>query len=479
MPDTNRSLKVFLCHAHSDKNTVRTLYNRLVKDGVDAWLDKEKLLPGQNWRTEIQKAVRSADVVVVCHSKEFNQAGFRQREVKWALDTAMEMPEGEIFVIPARLEECEVLDSLSEWHWVDLFSSDGYDMLMKALYARADKVGATLRARQSWFTKISASRIMSEKKDSSDLTPLQELAEPKEVVREIPDGFGISTSKVITQPKAGSFQPQKKIVVAIIALITTVIAAILGFPRMVNWFGQIFTPIPLASEMVDDNGVRMVLIPSGVFMMGSSSGHVEEQPVHVVLLDNYYIDKYEVTNAQYKVCVDAGRCEQPTNINLYVNIHYEQHPVVFINWDMASTYCEWRDARLPTEAEWEKAARGTTERTYPWGEGIDCTFANFKTDASFCVGDTTPVGTYEKGRSLYGVYDMAGNVMEWVADWYDESYYSKSSDANPLGPEKGKYRVLRGGAWNSNEFYLRTTNRSRVIPVVSQNTYGMRCARSP
>lgn len=141
MSTDKRPLKVFLCHAHADRDPVRALYARLTQDGVDAWLDKAKLLPGQDWELEIRKAVREADVVVVCLSKQFNQAGFRQKEVRLALDTAMEKPEGEIFIIPARLEECDTLESLRKWHWVDLFEDDGYEMLMRALYARADKVG--------------------------------------------------------------------------------------------------------------------------------------------------------------------------------------------------------------------------------------------------------------------------------------------------------------------------------------------------
>ncbi|MDP1624330.1 MAG: toll/interleukin-1 receptor domain-containing protein [bacterium] len=144
MPEPKRPLKVFLCHAHSDKDAVKALYIRLTQDGVDAWLDKEKLLPGQDWEYEIRKAVREADVVVVCLSKQFNQAGFRQKEVRLALDTAMEQPEGEIFIIPARLEECDNLESLRKWHWVDLFEDDGHEMLMRALRARADRIRAIL-----------------------------------------------------------------------------------------------------------------------------------------------------------------------------------------------------------------------------------------------------------------------------------------------------------------------------------------------
>ena len=143
------------------RDAVRALYARLTKDGVDAWLDKEKLLPGQDWELEIRKAVREADVVVVCLSKQFNQAGFRQKEVRLALDTAMEKPEGEIFIIPARLEECDTLESLRKWHWVDLFEDDGYEMLMRALRARADRIGATLQIRNSWLSNIKSSDIHS------------------------------------------------------------------------------------------------------------------------------------------------------------------------------------------------------------------------------------------------------------------------------------------------------------------------------
>src|SRR3990172_7875723 len=143
MPDNKRPLKVFLCHAHADRDAVRALYSHLTKDGVDAWLDKEKLLPGQDWELEIRKAVREADVVVVCLSKQFNQAGFRQKEVRLALDTAMEKPEGEIFIIPARLEECNNLESLRKWHWVDLFEDGGYEKLTNSLNLRAEQVGAT------------------------------------------------------------------------------------------------------------------------------------------------------------------------------------------------------------------------------------------------------------------------------------------------------------------------------------------------
>lgn len=142
MTEAKRPLKVFLCHAHSDKDAVKALYTRLTNDGVDAWLDKEKLLPGQDWEMEIHKAVREADVIIVCLSKQFNQRGYRQKEVRLALDEADMIPEGEIFIIPARLEECESFDSLQKWHWVDLFNEEGYKKLLFSLIKRASSIGA-------------------------------------------------------------------------------------------------------------------------------------------------------------------------------------------------------------------------------------------------------------------------------------------------------------------------------------------------
>jgi outer membrane protein assembly factor BamB len=185
MTETKRPLKVFLCHAHADRDAVRTLYNRLIKDGVDAWFDKEKLLPGQDWELEIRKAVREADVVVVCLSKQFNQAGFRQKEVRLALDTAMEKPEGEIFIIPARLEECDTLESLRRWHWVDLFEDDGYEMLMRALRARADKIGATLQIKKSWLPKVNTQPVAVKKPSSPIEKPVEKKQEKPKPKKEI------------------------------------------------------------------------------------------------------------------------------------------------------------------------------------------------------------------------------------------------------------------------------------------------------
>jgi hypothetical protein len=180
MPEPKRPLKVFLCHAHADRDPVRGLYSRLTQDGVDAWFDEENLVGGQNFELEIRQAVRAADVVIVCLSKQFNQAGFRQKEIQWALDTALEQVAGDIFIIPARLEKCDTPQSLQKWHWVDLFE-DGYDMLMESLRVRAKKTGAVLRTQEDNLLSMSKACEQSFVVNEMEEGPVVPLHKPLEV----------------------------------------------------------------------------------------------------------------------------------------------------------------------------------------------------------------------------------------------------------------------------------------------------------
>ena len=243
------------------------------------------------------------------------------------------------------------------------------------------------------------------------------------------------------------------------------------------------TPSAPSAEFTDSRGAVMVLVPAGQFSMGGDDlgAESDEKPVHTVNLDDYYIDKFEVTNTAYEACVSSGVCKPPvqgdsfTRSNYYGVPEYGEFPVVYVNWHMAKSYCEWRDARLPTEAEWEKAARGTDGRLYPWGTGIDCQVANYY-GPSGCYGGTNKVGSYEGGKSSYGVYDMAGNVWEWVADWFSETYYQISPVSNPSGPDSGQSRVLRGGSWNRLQYDVRVTNRNKYDPNYNNFDIGFRCA---
>jgi len=233
----------------------------------------------------------------------------------------------------------------------------------------------------------------------------------------------------------------------------------------------------------DKDGMKLMYVPAGNFQMGSND--FPDTPVHTVYLDAFWIDQTDITNKMYALCDNAGVCQSPTNTSsnfhssYYGNSQFDNYPVIYIDWNMAKTYCEWAGRQLPSEAQWEKAARGTDGRTYPWGNSIDCSLANYGGNGSNdCVGDTTEVGAYPSGVSPYGALDMAGNVWQWVADWYDGKYYSNSPSSNPLGPTSGQGRVLRGGPWEGVEYDVRSAARIRFDPDVTYYSVGFRCARS-
>jgi serine/threonine protein kinase/formylglycine-generating enzyme required for sulfatase activity len=226
------------------------------------------------------------------------------------------------------------------------------------------------------------------------------------------------------------------------------------------------------------DGMTMHYIPAGEFKMGSDDGEKDEKPLHTVYLDAYWIDQTEVTNTMYAQCWQEKTCNLPTDDKYIRSYEYRNHPVVYISWEDASTYCEWTGTRLPTEAEWEKAARGNINGGYPWGSVINWTYANYNGNE----GNTQPVGVYSRSRNVYGLDDMAGNVWEFTADWYSSDYYSISPTRNPTGPEQGDLllgdrRVVRGGSWGSTADDLRVFSRHLFDPTSTAYTFGFRCAR--
>ena len=246
------------------------------------------------------------------------------------------------------------------------------------------------------------------------------------------------------------------------------------------------------------DGMTLVYVPAGEFAMGKKAvdsiaicdqfhlncfldWFTNQEPPHKIYLDAFWIDQTEVTNGMYAQCVQAGDCAVPVSIKSYThesyfgNSQFDKYPVLFVTWDDAKAYCKWAGRRLPTEAEWEKAARGTDERTYPWGNDLPNDNAVNYRHARL---DTIPVGSIPKGASPYGVLDMAGNVWEWVSDWYDENYYAVSPKSNPLGPDSGTHHVLRGGAFGSGVYNITATFRFISKPEETYAWFGFRCAAS-
>jgi formylglycine-generating enzyme required for sulfatase activity len=263
-----------------------------------------------------------------------------------------------------------------------------------------------------------------------------------------------------------------------------------------------------STQVSPRDGMVMVYVPAGEFLMGSPEGvgSKDEQPQHTVYLDAFWIDQTEITNDMFNAFVAAtGYVTEAEKAGISAEIvganrlhpqgpesdltGREKHPTVHMSWYDAKTYCEWVGRRLPTEAEWEKAARGTDGRTYPWGEakpdGTLADFADSNTDlywADRTVNDgykvTAPVDSYPAGASVYGALDMAGNAWEWVSDWYSESYYLTSPSINPTGPETGIGRVLKGGSWFSNASNIRSARRLMDDPALGFCNGSFRCVLS-
>ncbi len=272
---------------------------------------------------------------------------------------------------------------------------------------------------------------------------------------------------------------------------------------------------PVTPKVVNDGHGDFLYVPAGAFKMGDNfgDGMPRERPVHTVDVDAFYIGKYEITNAEWKAFRDdpayddvslwPGRRVMPKNQIQYWNQannhgggtpNSDNYPVLGVNWDGAVAYCNWisrttgKKYRLPTEAEWEKAARGTDQRRYPWGNNIDHSYANYVGEQTFDTGMV--VGTFDgqkhgdlqthNGASPYGAMDMAGNVMEWCSDWYSSNYYASSPVKNPKGPASGSYKALKGGTFYTEPFDLRTYGRSAAWPSLqSHRMIGFRPVREP
>jgi len=401
-------LRVFLCHAKEDKRIIRDLYRKLKEVGFDPWLDQEKLLPGQKWQIEIPKAIKASDVVVACVSKNtIASNGFVKKELEFALDIADKRSEDAIFVIPARIQKCELPGRLADLHAVNLYVAGGQQRLIQTLLQHAEALRATT-------------------------SPLERITVP-----------------IVETPK-------------------TAVASAKPDPSIIA--------LPELNFLLE-----LVEVPAGPFLMGSDKtkdtyASDNELPQHKITLEAFWIGKYPVTNAQYATYAGAA------SLSFTMPKDKENHPVVNVSWHEAMAFCQWLSkttgyvVMLPSEAEWEKSARGTDGRIWPWDNTFDKAKANTHEAKA---GDTTPVGSYRaKGDvSAYGCSDTIGNVWEWTRSLAEFSYpyRERLGEREDESASDTFARVLRGGSWNSPRWIARCAYRYSSFPFDCFDSNGFRC----
>ena len=441
-------MTAFISYSRVNSDFAVNIAKDLKLAGFDVWLDQLDIPTGARWDDEIEKALEASNIFLIVLSPESIQSQNVKDEIGYAIDAGKH-------ILPVVIENCKVPFRLRRFQYVDFTAASYEQSLVKIKYLLGNT--KELRAVRTETTPVKPAR----KGISAIMIAVA-------VVILIALAFLFKTIFTNASPTSTG---------EVLSTDTSTLPPSLETPKT----EITHTPTAPSNTITDINNVQMVFIPSGMFTMGNENDDVNEQPVHTVNVSAFYMDEYEVTNILYQACVDSGDCQPPANptskthTGYYGNPSYNDYPVIYVDWSMAKAYCEWRGARLPTEAEWEKAARGTDGQIYPWiGNDVDCAHANFKG----CGGDTVEVGSYKQGVSAYGLYDMAGNVWEWVSDWYQDNYYALigNNALDPQGPASGTSRVIRGGSWFNSNKSIRTTIRNYSDPLKTYDYVGFRCA---
>ncbi len=452
MTDEARPLRVFLCHASDDKVEVRKLSQRLQADGIDVWLDEEKLLPGQEWQHEIPQAVRDSDIILVCLSnKSTTKEGYVQKEITYALDIADEKPENTIFIIPLKLEECNLPGRLRRFQSADYFTDSTYQRLLKSFKLRADDLKVKFEP-----VKNKSSKTVQQFKVNPRLKNLA-----KTDFLEIEEGEPVPT-------------------------------------------GQTPTGIPVYTFA----GIPFVKVSKGRFLMGSNdkdeTARENEKPQHEVDIPyHYWIGRFQITNEMFTSFVR----ETSSPFTPFKAIPREKLPLPMdsVTWYDAMKFVQWLNRykrnelpkqyvfNLPSETEWEKAARGIDGRRYPWGNhfgasilGLElCNTSEANYSETIAVGSLSP-----DGDSPYGACDMAGNVWEWTRSLWGKDinqieypYPSQNNRKNEdLQAPQEIYRIVRGGSYKDDQKVARCSYRGRKKIYGSKEMfrdYGFRVVVSP
>lgn len=537
---------VFISYSHKDADYAHQLAGALEREGFSVWID-DRIDYGTRWPQEIQDNIKTSATFVVILTPHSNESTWVQNEVSYAIKLDKRvfplLLKGDVpFIVSIfqsvdvkngglppksfyeRVREAISQQPLGQFD-IDREYKNGIRALLTVQYERA--VMAFRRVVDADPNYLDAPLRL---KEAEQLLAQAEARRSAALAMVRVGGFvmvGCITllmGSILTSAISGWLATPTKVAlstqapspeyspVTIPTNVLTVAAVTSALPTptilpLPTALPVTFTPRPTAipptptpNPAITPRPGEMVMVPAGTFLMGSVPNDIilvlnicpdckpewynAEQPQHTVYLDTYWMDKFEVTNAQYKRCVDAGSCPMPmqtksnTRSSYYGNPQYDNYPVIYVTWDNAKAYCAWVDRRLPTEAEWEKAARGTDARIYPWGNVFDGTKVN--SWVSNLIHDTTAIGSYPSGESPYGILDMAGNVWEWVADWYNgvtkDKYYSTSPRDNPTGPSSGGFHVMRGAGWDGKPENLRTAQRYDFYG--RWDVLGFRCAKS-
>lgn len=495
--------KVFITYAWEEgiRNWVLDFATRLRNDGVDAILDQWDAVPGDPLTTFIETSIQESDfILVVCTPKYKTKSDSGSGGVGYegAIIT------GELFY---RDRPRKIIPILRKGNWaisaptwiadtvfVDLrddpYNENSYQSLLTTLHGGYQKESTNNKFDRRNGNQSTLSVIYS-------IGVLVSIILVFLLVRSISNDSGF-------------FYPRTSEPFTLTPPFKLPTPSLTPIPSHTPLPMYTLTSTPFPAEIVDNKNVPMLLVPAGAFTMGIDSSTAlkeclrfnsnciinwfkEEGPPFDVFMNEYYIDKYEVSNFQFKSCVDTGVCLPPeytsseSRKSYYGNSEFDNYPVIYVDWHMAKTYCEWRGARLPTEAEWEKAARGRQGYLYPWGNEFKGEYTNF-CDKN-CISswgnemvndgysDTAPVNSYQSGVSPYGVYNMAGNVWEWVSSLYRPYPYALDDGRENLN-DFSDDRVMRGGSLVNYPYNLLTTHRVNDLPTDIYLNVGFRCARS-
>ena len=487
--------QVFISHAHEDADFAHRLAADLRARGWRVWIAPDSIRPGEKWAEAIDRGLEECGVFVVA----LTPAAVRSEWVRTETNAAIDLRNKSLLrFIPAEIATCLVPPLWSAYQFISFRGA--YEAGLAVLLAELGRVGNVSpktdpnREREQPTAMKRDAPALTRKgigdKAAGHHLPRFAWAGLVGLLLVIGLAFGPSIIRVLV-PSTSTAPPASPTVMLTAVQPASMPSQVLPTPTFTTLSPTPTSTLGIGSTRVSEkDGMVMVYVSAGKFLMGSTdrdtSAQSNEKPQHGVYLDAFWIDRTEVTNAMYARCIQHGVCRPPgeifsfTHDSYFDNAQYADYPVLFVSWDDATRYCAWVGRRLPTEAEWEKATRGTDGQVYPWGDDApDCSKLNYWGTPTGCVGDVVSAGSYSGSASPYGALHMAGNVFEWVADRYASSYYANSLLENPQGPEGGENRVIRGGSWESTpgEGYVRATYRFSITPVNRSRNVGFRCAR--